>query len=471
MSGIPRWQHQQDAFEFLREKPAGMLAMEMGCGKSRVALDLLNEWDCRRVLVLCPKSVVSVWPSEAAKHAPGEWAPIALAGKRAGTVADRAESLDQHVRLAHQTGDRALCVLNYEATIREPMTDLLRRCRWDALVMDESHRIKAAGGKASRIASQLCDRVASRDGRRLALTGTPMPHSPLDVYAQYRALDKSIFGVSHALFRARYAETVDITVNGKTIPKLVGTKNLEDLHRRMYTICYRCRADEVLDLPDIVYVTRECELSPKGARAYRQMEQNLRVQVAEGELTAANGLARLVRLQQITGGQMPLDEGAPVTIDEEKASLLQDVLEDLQAQQVNSDEPQPVVVFCRFHHSLDVVHARAAKAGHQSLELSGRRNELKAWQDGEASVLAVQIQSGKEGNDFTRARYAVYYELPWSLGDYDQSRKRLHRPGQMHNVTYLLLIVTGTIDERIVAALAARREVVEYVVDWLRRTK
>ena len=68
--------------------------------------------------------------------------------------------------------------------------------------MDESHRLKSPSGKISRFASQLSD----RSRRRLALSGTPMPHSPLDIYAQYRALDKSVFGVHHQQFKNRYAE-------------------------------------------------------------------------------------------------------------------------------------------------------------------------------------------------------------------------------------------------------------------------
>ena len=68
--------------------------------------------------------------------------------------------------------------------------------------MDESHRLKSPSGQISRWASQIADRSV----RRLALTGTPMPHSPMDIYAQYRAVDKTIFGVSYQEFKNRYAE-------------------------------------------------------------------------------------------------------------------------------------------------------------------------------------------------------------------------------------------------------------------------
>ena len=73
-------------------------------------------------------------------------------------------------------------------------------------------------------------------------------------------------------------------------------------------------------------------------------------------------------------------------------------------------------MFCRFHADLDAVHNAAKAAGFHSLELSGRRDELKRWQDGEAPVLAVQISAGGVGVDLTRARYSIYFSLSFSPG-------------------------------------------------------
>ena len=119
---------------------------------------------------------------------------------------------------------------------------------------------------------------------------------------------------------------------------------------------------------------------------------------------------------------------------------------------------EPIVVFCRFHHDLDAVRE---VCGPETRELSGRRNELAAWQAGEGRVLAVQIQSGSVGVDLTRAAYCVWYSVGWSLGEFDQAKARVHRPGQTRPVTYVRLIAKDTIDERIFAALAARRDVIE----------
>ena len=55
----------------------------------------------------------------------------------------------------------------------------------------------------------------------------------------------------------------------------------------------------------------------------------------------------------------------------------------------------------------------------------------------------------------------MYYSLSWSLGEYDQSKARLHRPGQKKSVTFVHLVATGTVDEKVMAALESKREVIK----------
>jgi len=150
--------------------------------------------------------------------------------------------------------------------------------------------------------------------------------------------------------------------------------------------------------------TYTCQLGGEARRTYRSLKRNLMAELDAGEVTAANALVKLLRLQQITGGFIRTDDGQDVQIDSAKMNLLRDVLED-----IAPDEP--VVVFCRFHKDLEAVNRVADETGRRSLELSGRMDELKQWQAGEAPVLAVQIDSGGVGVDLTRARYSIYYSL------------------------------------------------------------
>jgi len=110
----------------------------------------------------------------------------------------------------------------------------------------------------------------------------------------------------------------------------------------------------------------------------------------------------------------------------------------------------------------------ASALGRQSLELSGRTNQLRAWQAGEAPVLAVQVQSGGVGINLVRARYCVFYSLGFSLGEYLQARKRIHRPGQQRSCTYFHLIGKGTVDEDVYKALEKRQDVIETILQQVK---
>jgi SNF2 family DNA or RNA helicase len=98
------------------------------------------------------------------------------------------------------------------------------------------------------------------------------------------------------------------------------------------------------------------------------------------------------------------------------------------------------------------------------MELSGRRDELKCWQEGESQVLAVQIQAGGEGVDFTRARYSIFFSVGYSLGKYEQAKARVHRPGQTRPVQHIHLVARNTVDVKIMRALERRAEIVEAIL-------
>ena len=286
---------------------------------------------------------------------------------------------------------------------------------------------------------------------RVALTGTPMPHSPLDVFAVFRFLDITIFGPAFSPFRTRYA-----VVGGYQNKQVIGYQKLEELESLMSRITFRV-GPEVLDLPPATHVTYYCELSQEARRVYKDLDADFVAEYLTGLITASNALVKLTRLQQVANGVVKDDHGIEHRIDEAKRKLLADTLED-----IGKDEP--VVVFCRFHLDLDAVHEASQSRGFTSLELSGRRDELKQWQDGGAQVLAVQISAGGVGVNLTRARFCIYYSLSFSLGDYEQSEKRVHRPGQTRPVEYIHLVARNTVDAKIMRALERRAEIVESIL-------
>jgi len=445
------WRHQIEAFRFamerlLRGTGAALLALEMGVGKTLVALMVLAAMAARRILICCPLRVVPVWQQQIERHLDLPLIVVTL-DDSAGSVANKKKLAEEKLRLAEVTGRPLAVILNYDSVWRAPVAEWAEQQPWDLIIADESHRLKAPGGKASLAFK----RLRSRARARLALTGTPLPHSPLDAYAQFRFLDPSIFGPAFAAFRQKYA-----VMGGFQKKQVTGFQHLEELEALMKTITFRVSKD-VLDLPPETHVTYECDLSPEALRVYRDLEEDFVAEVRDGRVTAANAMVKLLRLQQVAGGWVKTDDGRYHRVDSAKQNLLADTLED-----IGSNEP--VVVFCRFHADLDAVHEAAKAAGFQSLELSGRRDELKRWQDGEAQVLAVQISAGGVGVDLTRARYSICFSLSFSLGEYDQALSRVHRPGQTRPVEHIHLVARNTVDQKIMRALEKRAEVVSAIL-------
>lgn len=452
---MERWQNQEEAYQFAMSRPAAMLAMDMGTGKTRVAIDLaMDRPDVWRILVVCPKAVLGVWPKELSKHA--------LAGyqcyvRQPGKISDEAKRVKEYINPRPVPGIKRFVIINYDSVWRKELGEAILKAGFDMVVLDESHRAKAAGSKVSRFLALLGKRVKYR----LCLSGTPMANSPLDVYGQYRFLDPSIFGTNHNAFMQEYA-----VMGGPERRFVVGFKNQRQLNEKFRSIAYQCSMSDVsqrLKLPaSLPPTTREVQLPAKDLRTLRDLSKEFVAECSTGNTIVVNNvLTRALRMQQIAAGfcLTTTEPGAPTGIEDlntAKADALLDYLEDM----VHYER---VVVFCQFKHDLQVIHEVARKDGRPSFELSGSENTLEQWKTSTGGILAVQIQAGAEGVDMTCSNHAVYFTLPYSLALYDQSKARLYRPGQTRPVSFVHLIASGTIDELMYASLMQKRNLIDAV--------
>lgn len=462
----------KDGLKYCFEVPSGNLVLRRnGCvfttgntGKSKVAVDLVNNWYADRdqqpqkILILCPKSVIGVWPREFATHSFFSYNVVPLHKGTTEQKTDRAkEAFDAH--------GNTVIVLNYESAISPAFKKWSLSRNWDVVILDESHRAKSATTATSKYCTLLRDRAR----RRLCLTGTPMPHGPLDIFGQYRFLDPSIYGPYWTRFRKRYA-----VMPRPDIPMITGYKNQDELQALMAPIAFRVD-DSVLDLPDKRDIIREVELEPKGLKHYRNLEREFVTEAQSGTVTVANAMVKSLRLRQVTSGYVKVDDtGEEEIVGREKQEALEDIMQDL-------GPNEPLVVFCQFRHDLARVRESAEKLAkkHKVVGKGWRYGEISgvgkkaltehAQMPDDVDVLGVQLQSGSLGIDLTRAAYGVYYSHPWSLGDYDQSRKRIDRPGQERDMTYYHLVCKGTVDKLVMQALDKKRDVVETVLSVLKR--
>jgi SNF2 family DNA or RNA helicase len=458
----PLWRHQRDAANFASDRTGSLLAMGLGTGKSKTAITLCEHWRAQRVLIVCPTSVLRIWPGQFSQHAHHSWRVVN--GLREN---DRGRTLTLPIARRVAEADYAIgerepvaVVVNYEAFAREPMRAWLLAREWDAVVYDEAHRLKATGGRQSWTAVEL--RPHAR--RRLGLTGTPLAQGPAEVYAIARALDPTVFGGSRVRFLERWFRCDRY---GKPCGFLDEATRVA-FTERLGGLMFACATEDVLDLPAVRELpARHVTLGRVAQAAHDALDAELYARLDAGEISAEIVLTALLRMSQIAGGHAAIDHpdggSRTIRIDEGKRRLLGELLE--------QPDSGPVVVFCRFTAELDAVRAVSQDQGLRYGEVSGRdRNGITT--DGEMSrrvdVLGVQYQAGGQGVDLTRAQGAIWYSPTYSLTDYQQSRGRIHRPGQDRPVWFVRLIAEGTIDERVWRMVDRGESIVSAIIDGAR---
>lgn len=303
--------HQREDVQALIDHPWFFVASEMRTGKSKIVVDAaqylfeMNIID--RMIIIAPAPVRDVWFSddfgELKKHL---W------------LDTKAEIREFHARNRLWTNgtiestDRRLQVLisNYEFLRAKARLNqlLLFATPKTLLVLDESALIKnweAQQTKACRILRAQCGRV-------VLLNGTPIFHSPMDLFAQGNMLHHSVLDCKYITqYKARYALQEPILgyggkpltdPRGKAIQKVSGWTNLEDLRKRFAPVTVRRLQKECLDLPpklDTVILTAELSTSWP---AYKEMRDNLVVWLRSNVATASTAAIKALRLAQITSG-------------------------------------------------------------------------------------------------------------------------------------------------------------------------
>jgi SNF2 family DNA or RNA helicase len=453
---MERWQNQQEAYDFAMEHPACMLDMEMGTGKTRVALDVAFDRDLvDRILVVCPKAVLGVWEENIRKFHDGEnWACITLTGNKA--IKAKTETLRKDLEKC-ENYDKVFVVVNYDAVWRKELGDFIyQQAGFDMVILDESHRAKSPGSKVSKYLAMLGKRVHYK----MCLSGTPMANSPLDVYGQYRFLDTDIFGSNYGRFQQQYA-----ILGGPNMNWVIGYKNQQDLNRRFSYIAYTCKMSDIADrikLPAALPPTNiMVDLPAKDKKVIKELSKEFVAECEGGHIIANNVLVKMLRIQQICSGfcfakESVFDNGEIQELNTAKEDTLADMLLDI-------GPKENVVVFCTFRHDLEAIHRAANKAGRDCFELSGSQNSLDQWKVQDGAVIAVQIQAGSEGVDMTKANHAIYFSVPHSLAMYNQSKARLYRPGQTRPVSFCHLIVEGTVDEAMYRALIKKEDIMDSI--------
>lgn len=454
------WKHQLEALEFLMPRDCGALFTTMGSGKTKVMIDMIINKDIKRTLVVATSKICSelTWESEITIHSPSGQILVLSMMKIEGKL--RSTKVEKLLN-SNKGFMNEIMVVNYESVWREPFKSfLLNKYKPQCVICDESHKIKSPGSKVSRMLNLL----GRRAKYRYAMTGTPIDENPLDIYAQYRFVDSSIYGTNYDVFKNTYANWISygaFPVQDKRNP----WKDLEGLIAKMYSIGFYTEEIErevKIKTKDIIV---EFQMSEEAQENYRHVKKHGSIILGDKFLKTDNILTLITRLKQICSGYIHLKNDD----NSEKLYKLDDSREEaFKKLLLKIPEHEPIVVFAMYKKDLKNIHKVCKSLGIKSSELSGSKSTYREWVDGKSRVIAIQISAGCEGlNELVRARYCIYYSLTNRLIQWNQSRGRLDRPRQTRNVRYYILVAKlhkgKSIDDLNMEALANKQNLTDYI--------
>lgn len=520
--GPPRYEHQKAGLrKIIETKGITALLMDPGVGKTAVALDycslLALKQGTARVLVIAPLAAVDTWVDQAGKWVSPQvnyWAEalggtvlergltLALRGEdpfssvpgqdRAKIRAHRPKSWSVASRPAVRPEDGpgaisgprlVLEALNIDAAAQRSsvgsrhMGDFLlgaiKRFKPDLVIVDESHKIKGASSNASRLMARLSPHVP----RRLILTGTVMPNSPLDVFGQWRFLDPMAFGT---MMNGQKMEATltdfenDYIVWGGFMGKeMRGFQNLDKLESIMAKNAIVVRKEDALDLPPTTDTVVHVDLSPKEKKAYAQMRKSLAAEITPGmSQVATNRLTQRMRLRQITAGHLPDDQGTIHTLGSSKARTVASLVNDTLAGE------KRIVVFAMFTHEIREL-ARVLTSSQREVQVitGATSNEERirlrhrfGSDDPTPLVMIAQIRTiSLAVNELITANHAIFSSLSMQRDDWVQARDRLHRIGQKKPCTFWYALAPGTVDEVILTSHKEKADVEANILAHIRK--
>lgn len=431
-------EYQKAAVQHIIDHEAAGLFLDMGLGKTVSTLTAVNllmnvYMEVTKVLVIAPKRVAEdTWTTECEK-----WEH--LHGLRVSRVLGTEKK-----RKAALKADADIYVIN-----RENVVWLVAQLKgwwpFDMIVIDELSSFKsntAARFKALRQVRPMTSRV-------VGLTGTPAPNGLIDLWPQMYLLDMGErLEKTITAYRAKYFRP------GRTNGQVVfdykpNTGSEEAIYKRISDICISMKAEDYLDLPDMIEIPVEVSMNERQMAQYEKFEEEqvLKLQ-EEGDISAVNAAALSNKLLQYANGAIYDTEKNIHELHEAKLDALEEIVE--------AANGSPVLVFYSFRHDVARILKRL-KAYHPK-EIGGQE-DIQAWNEGKIAVMMAHPASAGHGLNLQKGGHImVWFGLPWSLELYQQANARLHRQGQSQPVRNYIIMTKGTMDADVRKALSGKTD-------------
>ena len=426
--------YQKYCIDYLIYNRAVGLFLEPGLGKTVITLTALqdlryNRWEIVKPLIIAPKKVAeATWLTETKK-----WNHL-----KKMRILPVLGTTQQRLRALATPADAY--VINRENT-QWLVEHFKNNWPFDMVVLDESSSFKNPQSKRFKSLKL----VRSRIKRFVELTGTPASNGLEDLWAQIYLLDGGArLGQTLGAYRDKYF------VPGKRNRTTVFNYSPKDgsfemIKTAISDICISMKASDYISLPDVIYNDIPVKLNSAAQKAYAQLEKELLLQVDENTITAGNAAVLTGKLLQLCNGAAYDDTHKAVYVQDCKLDAFMELIEQLNGQHA--------LVFFNYQHDVERL-LRALSTTKLRVKVYTQAKDEADWNNGEIDVLLAHPASCGYGlNLQLGGHHAVWFGLTWSLEQYEQANKRLHRQGQTQPVIIHHLIVQDSMDESVIEAL------------------
>ncbi len=431
-------EYQRYTTEYIETHPMAAVLLDMGLGKTSITLTALNNllfdsFEVRRILVIAPLRVArNTWGAEIEKwdHLSSLRYAVAV-----GTENERLEALRKKADIY---------LINRE-NVQWLVTESGIPFDFDMVVIDELSSFKNHQTKRFRALMKVRPKVK----RIVGLTGTPSSNGLMDLWAEFRLLDMGErLGRFIGQYRTSYfrpdKQNGQVVFSYKPLP---GAE--KQIYGKISDITISMKSTDHLQMPELVDSRYTVYLSETERDKYEELKKDLVLQLADGEITAANAASLSGKLSQMADGAIYTDAGDVIAIHEKKLDALEDIIE--------AAYGRPVLVAYWFRHDLERITERLHKLKIPCSRLD-TDGSIRKWNAGEIPVALIHPASAGHGlNLQSGGNTLVWFGLTWSLELYQQTVARLWRQGQQSETVVVQHIITkGTIDERIMKALSEK---------------
>ena len=437
--------YQQYATDRIVNEARVGLFLACGLGKTVITLTAIERLIhalgiVRHVLIIAPKKVAeATWQAEAAKWDHLRELTIATA---LGTAGERENAANAGAEIT---------IINRENVVWLVET-FGAEWPFDMVVVDESSSFKSPSAKRFKALKRMLPRIRSV----VILTGTPAPNGLEDLWSQIYLLDRGErLGRYITHYRERYFDYNPW--RHAYIPK---PGAFEAVQAKIGDICVSMRAEDWIQLPELIAQDIPVMLEGDGLRAYREMERTMVMDVGGEEISATTAAALTGKLLQLCGGAVYDEAGEAHRVHDAKLEALGELIEQLHGEHA--------LLFYGYRHELPPIENVLRTAGKRWRTLENSE-DADAWNRGEVDVLLAHPASCAYGLNLQQGgRHVIWYTLTWSLELYQQANARLHRQGQDRPVVVHRLLVQGGVDEDVAKALEGKDETQAALVEALK---